>query len=179
MYSIPKYSSPVNIGGHLFGSRVEATFSGDTFPCGKEFSDGQFDFVSKLGNDWQKGHLLGVQFGGIADDCNFLPMTQKANLKFKAEMEDKLRKIIDSYVPLNSFLYEKTNRYCRIRYSVDAYVRNTIRVNGIEIPSSFMAKVQIIDYFGNAFDDGLLNDFFKGIAPDVTFPISKTFRTNL
>lgn len=179
MYSIPKYSSPLNIGGHLFGNRVEATFNGDTFPQGKEFSDGQFDFVSKLGNDWQKGHLLGVQFGGIADERNFLPMTQKANLAFKAEMEDKLRKIIDSYVPLNSFLYEKTNKYCYIHYSVGAYIWKSIRVNGIEIPPSFMAKVQIIDSQRNAFDDGLLNVFFKDIAPDVTFPIFKTFRTNL
>lgn len=183
MYSIPKYSSPVNIGGHLFGSRVEATFSGDTFPCGKEFSDDQFDFVSKLGNDWQKGHLLGVQFGGIADERNFLPMTQKANLKFKAEMEDKLRKIIDNYIPLNSFLYAMTNKFCRIRYSVSSYIWKSIRINGIEIPPSFMAKVQIIDSLGNAFDDSLLNDIFNGnindFAPKITFPLFHVFKTNL
>ena len=179
MYSIPKYSSPVNIGGHLFGSRVEATFSGDKLPQGKEFSDDQFGLVSKLGNDWQQGHMLGVQFGGIADERNFLPMTQKANLAFKAEMEDKLKKIIDSYIPLNSFLYEKTNKYCYIHYSVGAYIWKTIRVNGIEIPPSFMAKVQIIDSLGNAFDDNQLNDFFRSIDQDVTFPIFKTFRTNL
>lgn len=183
MYSIPNYSQPVNIGGHLFGNRVEATFNGDTFPQGKEFSDGQFDFVSKLGNDWQKGHLLGVRFGGIADERNFLPMTQKANLAFKAEMEDKLKKIIDSYVPLNSFLYEKTNKYCYIHYSVGAYIWKTIRVNGIEIPPSFMAKVQIIDYMGKAFDDNLLNDFFNDNinddVPPITFPLFRVFRTNL
>ena len=180
MFPIPQYSSPVNIGGHLFGSRVVATFSGDKLPPqGKEYSDDQFDFVSKLGNDWQQGHLLGVQFGGIADERNFLPMTQKANLAFKAEMEDKLKKIIDSYIPLNSFLYEKTNKYCYVHYSVGAYIWKSIRVNGIEILPSFMAKVKIIDYMGEAFDDNLLNDFFKDIAPDVTFPIFRTFRTNL
>ena len=35
-----------------------------------------------------------MQFGGIADERNFLPMTQKANLAFKENVEDKLREII-------------------------------------------------------------------------------------
>ena len=94
MIAIPKYYPPVNLGRRLFGSRVEATFNSEKLTQGKDFSANQFGFVSQLGKDWQKGHLLGVQFGGIADERNFLPMTQKANLAFKENVEDKLREII-------------------------------------------------------------------------------------
>ena len=179
MYSIPKYSSPVNIGGHLFGNQVEATFNSDTFPQGKEFSDGQFDFVSKLGNDWQKGHLLGVQFGGIADERNFLPMTQKANLAFKNEIENKLRKIILWHDVLKGYLLEETHRSCFIKYTVEVSTNNPIVVSEIMIPSSFTATVTVEDSIGCVIDNTLLNKFFYGNFEDIIFPLQKEFSTNL
>lgn len=175
--AIPKYYPPVNLGRRLFGSRVEATFNSEKLTQGKEFSANQFGFVSQLGKDWQKGHLLGVQFGGIADERNFLPMTQKANLAFKENVEDKLREIIlwhDAF-----YLLEETHRSCFIQYTVDVSTDNPLVLHGIMEPSSFTAMIEIKDSTSCVIDNGLLNRFFYQNFTDIMFPMQKAFRTNL
>ena len=120
-----------------------------------------------------------MQFGGIADERNFLQMMQKANLTFKEKMEDKLREIILWHDSLMGYLLEETHRSCFIQYTVEVATNNPLVLHGIMIPSSFTAMIEIKDSTGCVIDNSLLNKFFYQNYTDIMYPMQKSFCTNM
>lgn len=101
--------------GVCFGQGFIANFVNNKLQKGKEFSPNDFNFVNQLGNSWQKGHLLGVRFGGQPTAVNFIPMTQKSNLCFKSMVEDKLALLLKNKPIIDAMLSCKIDKVEQFR----------------------------------------------------------------
>lgn len=112
---------------------------------GVKFPGDDFVYVKELGNNWQKGHLLAKRFGGSDESENMLPMTMDANLLFRDKVENKLSDLLGYLYELNNiYQMHHDNEQIKIEYKVEVS-SNTIKIGeGIEVPESFTAKIDII-----------------------------------
>lgn len=90
--------------GVVFGTKAsvkQEAFLGAVTNNGKEFTEDQFPYVSNIRdeeylrrngtNGWQKGHLIGKQFGGNNTEENLIPLTKEANLRMLNEVESVVK----------------------------------------------------------------------------------------
>lgn len=161
-----------------FGQGVLAKFLNKNLNEGDDFNAQDFEFVNQLGDSWQRGHLLGIRFGGPAIVKNFLPMTQSTNLYFKAEVENKLALLLDNKFVIDSNISIKTghNEVYRIVYNI-LVSKATVNVNGYEIPASFTASITIEDSMRKQVLDEILNEICTPYG--ITFPFNVTIRTDM
>lgn len=163
-----------------FGHGVCVKFKSKKCVAGTEFAPTDFDFVNKIGQDWQKGHMLGVRFGGLADAKNLLPMTQTANLKFKTTIEDKLALLLDNKPIIDNYLSNETSNIEEyiIKYNVKSSDERII-VNGYSIPASIYANIEITNSKGVPIHNDTLNNMCNKIGINVIFPLCATIETNI
>lgn len=161
-----------------FGQGVRAKFLNKNLPQGEDFNTEDFAFVNQLGDSWQRGHLLGVRFGGAAIVKNFLPMTQRSNLYFKSVVEDKLALLLDHKFIFDTNISIKTDNNEKYRIVYDVLVsKELIDVNGYKIPASFTASITIEDSMREQVPDEILNEI--SVPYGITFPFHVTIPTNL
>ena len=163
-----------------YGSSIRAEFK---LGCvvknaGEKFPGDAFVYVKELGNNWEKGHLLAKRFGGSDESENMLPMTSAANDKFRVEVEDKLALLLNNFSPLKSAHLAQLHTVATIVYEVIAS-DDKININGINIPKSFKAKIDVEYADGTKVEYGAINQIIKISANGLKLPLCMEIPTNL
>lgn len=176
------YEAPVELNGGTIkygqGVRVvfESLYNEENDHSGEEFGDNDFEYVTRLGNDWQKGHILAKRFGGDNRSHNLLPMTQAANLYFKTEVEDKLSQILFRLYWMDN-CYQMASNFARIKIVYKVFISDTIiNMNGIEIPEYFTAQIDVES--GSDVNYNVVNNLIRNIDIDIRLPFERRIRTN-
>lgn len=176
------YEAPVELNGGAIecgqGVRVvfESLYNEENDHSGEEFGDNDFEYVTRLGNDWQKGHILAKRFGGDNRSHNLLPMTQAANLYFKTEVEDKLSQILFRLYWMDN-CYQMASNFARIKIVYKVFISDTIiNMNGIEIPEYFTAQIDVES--GSDVNYNVVNNLIRNIDIDIRLPFERRIRTN-
>lgn len=144
---------------------------------GEEFADNAFEYVNDLGETWQKGHILARRFGGDNRSHNLLPMTQRANLCFRREVEDKLSQILSRLYWLNG-VYQMECNFAQIEIVYEVNIGDCdIEINGISIPSSFTARIYARSYSEINYD--VINNLLKREDFNMKLPFQLRIETNL
>lgn len=161
------------------GVRVvfKPSYNEDQDFSGEEFADNAFEYVNDLGETWQKGHILAKRFGGDNRSHNLLPMTQKANLCFKREVEDKLSQILKLLFWINSVYMTKVN-FSQIKIVYEVNIGGSdIEINGINIPSSFTARIYARSNSEINYD--VINNLLRREDFNMKLPFQLRIETNL
>lgn len=123
---------------------------------GEEFDRDDYPIMKELGTSWECGHLLGKQFGGLAEAKNFVPMHHDANQKFLHEVESKVRFILERWDCINSYLKQELNfDTCACVYQVNVDLNSIKKIKVVELPTMIHASLNIVDHNNNDLDDSV------------------------
>ena len=163
-----------------YGSSIKAEFRPGYVVKndGEKFPEGAFLYVKDLGDNWEKGHLLAKRFGGSDGSENMLPMTSAANDKFRAEVENKLALLLKHFSLLKSAHLAQLHTVSTIVYEV-IVSDDKINVNGINIPKSFKAKIDVKYVDGARVEYNIINQNIKVYTNGLKLPLCLEIPTNL
>lgn len=107
---------------------------------GDSFTDDQFEYVGKMGSEWQKGHLLAKSLGGHNEGDNMLPMNRNFNDGIFKSFEHDIKKIIDNLTNIQKHL---NNVPVFLGYKVQVIPTSVRTIKGFRIPTQIKCTVAI------------------------------------
>ena len=109
---------------------------------------------------------------------NMLPMTSAANDKFRTEVENKLALLLKHFSSLKSAHLAQLHTVATIVYEVIAS-DDKININGINIPKSFKAKIDVEYSDGTKVGYNTINQIIRISANGLKLPLCMEIPTNL